>query len=275
MAADEVGKVSLGLELDSGDGKAIEQQIASVGKRSGSAFAGAISGALKSAMNGFRAAAKPIKLPQVEIEPAKVDIDADAVKGQITQLEQVLDNVNAKIDVQQRKLAGLKDAYENTFNDDRKAKLQSQIVNTEGALLRLTKQSDTTVAKIWQLEDSLKGAGSAATQASPSVAKVGTASAAASKPTTKLTGDLNKATKAATSTSKSFAAAGKSSGKMGNQFTQAFGRIAKSCTKPFAASRTTWAAVCGQISSMLLASMQLKLTLLRHFNRFFQRSCLP
>ncbi|MDR9852891.1 phage tail tape measure protein [Paenibacillus sp. VCA1] len=61
--------------------------------------------------------------------------------------------VNAKIEVQKKKLAALKDEYNNTFNDARKSKLQEQIVNTEASILRLTQTSDATVKKIWALED--------------------------------------------------------------------------------------------------------------------------
>ncbi|MFF2890742.1 phage tail tape measure protein, partial [Paenibacillus sp. NPDC057967] len=77
---------------------------------------------------------------------------------QIGRLTGVLDNVNARIDIQRKKLSELKQSYDTTFNDSKKSKLQEQIVNTEATLLRLTKTSDDTSAKIWELEDSLKDA---------------------------------------------------------------------------------------------------------------------
>lgn len=81
-------------------------------------------------------------------------------KDQISRLTSVLDNVNAKIEIQQKKLTELKQSYENTFNDARKSKLQEQILNTEAALLKLTQSSDQTAQKIWELEDQAQKAGS-------------------------------------------------------------------------------------------------------------------
>lgn len=85
-------------------------------------------------------------------------------KDQINRLTSVLENVNAKIEIQQRKLAELKQSYEATFDEARKSKLQEQIVNTEGVLIRLTQTSDQTARKIWALEDSLNQAGAGGQQ---------------------------------------------------------------------------------------------------------------
>ncbi|MBO2942813.1 hypothetical protein JJQ72_02285 [Paenibacillus sp. F411] len=76
-----------------------------------------------------------------------------ASKDKIARLTSVLDNVNAKIEVQRKKLSELKQSYENTFNEQRRNKLQEQILNTEATLLRLTQTSDQTSKKIWDLED--------------------------------------------------------------------------------------------------------------------------
>ncbi|GGH17347.1 hypothetical protein [Paenibacillus segetis] len=76
-------------------------------------------------------------------------------KEQITRLTAVLDNVNARIELQRQKLAMLKESYNNTFNAAAKSKLQEQILKTEGTLLQLTQTSDNTAKKIWTLEDSL------------------------------------------------------------------------------------------------------------------------
>src|SRR5690606_38502249 len=73
----------------------------------------------------------------------------------------VLDNLNAKLEIQNRKLADLKQQYAETFNDAQKNKLLEQIVNTEGTILRLTKRSDDAAQKIWRLEDSINSAGQA------------------------------------------------------------------------------------------------------------------
>ncbi|MGG3278790.1 hypothetical protein [Paenibacillus solani] len=82
-----------------------------------------------------------------------------ASKDKIAQLTSVLDNVNAKIELQRKKLSDLKESYDNTFNDARKSKLQEQILNTEAALLKLTQSSDQTAQKIWELEDQAQRAG--------------------------------------------------------------------------------------------------------------------
>ncbi|GIQ63719.1 hypothetical protein PACILC2_22870 [Paenibacillus cisolokensis] len=79
-------------------------------------------------------------------------------QAQIGRLVTVLDNLNARIEAQRKKLAELKRSYESAFDDTRKSRLQEQIVNTEASLLRLTKASDDTAKKIWELEDSLDGA---------------------------------------------------------------------------------------------------------------------
>lgn len=82
-----------------------------------------------------------------------------ASKDKIGRLTSVLDNVNAKIELQRKKLSDLKESYDNTFNDQKKSKLQEQILNTEAALLKLTQSSDQTAQKIWELEDQAQKAG--------------------------------------------------------------------------------------------------------------------
>ncbi|MHA7962882.1 phage tail tape measure protein [Paenibacillus sp. CAU 1782] len=98
---------------------------------------------------------------------------------QIGRLTSVLDNTNAKIDVQRKRLADLKRSYDETFNDKDRGKLQAQIIQTEGALLSLEKTSDATAQKIWELEDSLESAGDSAemmsNKTSASLTKVGVA----------------------------------------------------------------------------------------------------
>lgn len=100
-------------------------------------------------------------------------------QAQIGRLTSVLDNTNAKIDIQRKRLTDLKRSYDETFNDKDRGKLQSQIVQTEGALLSLEKTSDATAKKIWELEDSLEDAGNSAENMSnktnASLTKVGVA----------------------------------------------------------------------------------------------------
>ncbi|CAH8772227.1 phage tail protein [Paenibacillus dendritiformis] len=168
------------------------------------------------------------KMTQKTAAPkVKPVIDTDAIKAQISDLSAVLDNTNAKIEVQQRKLADLNEAYNNTFSDSRKNKLQEKIINTEGTLLRLTQTSDRTAQKIWELEDRLKGAGGAAAQAEKPVEKLGSKLIQANKPLKPMRSNLDKAAKAAAGAGTSFNTASRNAGKMGNQFTAAFSRILK------------------------------------------------
>lgn len=210
--SDEVGRVSLGLELDE---KPIGKQISNIA----GSLAATMRGSIGSVFKGLKSAgAGTIAAPEV---------DTGAIKAKIGDLSAVLDNVNAKIDVQQRKLAELNEAYENAFSDKRKSKLQEKIINTEGTLLRLTQTSDKTAQKIWELEDRLKGAGEAAAQAEKPTQKLGSKLIQANKPLKPLKTNLDKAAKAATGAGGAFGAAGARAGKMGNSFTQAFSRIMK------------------------------------------------
>ncbi|MFD3272681.1 hypothetical protein ACE3MS_21530 [Paenibacillus dendritiformis] len=210
--SDEVGRVSLGLELDE---KPIGKQISNIA----GSLAATMRGSIGSVFKGLKSAgAGTIAAPEV---------DTGAIKAKIGDLSAVLDNVNAKIDVQQRKLAELNEAYENAFSDKRKSKLQEKIINTEGTLLRLTQTSDKTAQKIWELEDRLKGAGGAAAQAEKPVEKLGSKLIQANKPLKPMRSNLDKAAKAAAGAGTSFNTASRNAGKMGNQFTAAFSRILK------------------------------------------------
>ncbi|WP_339271746.1 hypothetical protein NYE54_09310 [Paenibacillus sp. FSL K6-1330] len=99
-----------------------------------------------------------------------------ASKDKIAQLTSVLDNVNAKIEIQRKKLSELKQSYENAFNDQKKSKLQEQILNTEAALMRLTQTSDQTAQKIWELEDKAQKAGSGFKALNNSLKEIGLSS---------------------------------------------------------------------------------------------------
>lgn len=77
-------------------------------------------------------------------------------RDKIGHLTQTLDNVNARIEIQQQKLERLKKAYDATFNEDRRSRLQEQILKTESSLQKLMQTSDRTAREIWKLEDSLK-----------------------------------------------------------------------------------------------------------------------
>lgn len=102
-------------------------------------------------------------------------------KDQISRLTSTLDNVNAKIEIQRKKLTELKQAYDNTFDNAKKSKLQEQIVNTEAVLIRLTNTSDVTAKKIWDLEDAAKQAGGELDQLNNALKEIGLSSDQISK----------------------------------------------------------------------------------------------
>src|SRR5690625_3033123 len=114
--SDKVGKVSLGLELDQGG---IGKQISAIAGRTSARFGQAMKSSIQNVMKGVKASAKSIPVP---------DVDTTKAKAEIEQLTAVLDNTNAKLDVQHQKLARLKESYNNTFSEPRKNKLQEQII---------------------------------------------------------------------------------------------------------------------------------------------------
>jgi len=81
-----------------------------------------------------------------------------ATRERINILTQTLENVNARIEIQRKKLEELRKSYDATFNESRRTKLQEQILRTEAALIKLIQTSDRTAKEIWELEDSLSAA---------------------------------------------------------------------------------------------------------------------
>lgn len=198
----EVGKVSLGIEL----GGNVERQIEGAAANLGKSFSAALKSSFQGVMKGFQAASKTTPAPAPKIDVAKA-------QAEIEQLTAFLDNVNARLDFQRRKLTELKERYDNTFNEARKSRIQAQILNTEAAVLRLEKQSDATAAKIWRLEDSIAQAGQATKQMKP--------------PLVDMDKKMKAVAKSSTNLGRALKATGKSANSMGNQFTAAFKRIAK------------------------------------------------
>lgn len=211
---------------------------------------------------GNAASSSPAPPPKATTKSSKAPLDAESTKAEIERLTQVMDNTNAKIELQQQKLANLKESYENTFNEAQKFKIQEKILNTEAGILRLTKSSDDTAQKIWQLDDALQQAANTAQQSANATQQVTNANQQATKSTQQMTnaaqqssqasnnaanstnrfsqatnntnqplkaarGNLNAVSKAAKETSNSFGQAAKSAGNMGNSFTRAFSRVFK------------------------------------------------
>lgn len=80
--------------------------------------------------------------------PPKVD-----KQPEIAELTELLDNLNARLKLQSAQLAELERSYKTAFNEKRKMHLLNKMLSTEAAILRLTKQSNKTSAKIWKLDD--------------------------------------------------------------------------------------------------------------------------
>lgn len=90
------------------------------------------------------------------------NINLEVLKSQIDNMAQGLDITNAKIDQQKEKLASLKESYEMAFNEERKNKLQEQILKTEEAINKLTAQSDKAGFKLADLDEQFERMSSAA-----------------------------------------------------------------------------------------------------------------
>lgn len=121
---------------------------------------------------------KDIRIPAPKIEPSKsnvnipkaADIKSDAktrgppsvdlskLTAEISNTEKTLDNINARIEQQQEKLALLKDSYNNTFNTSRKNKVQEQMLKTEATINKLIDQSDKLGFKLSDLDSKLAAA---------------------------------------------------------------------------------------------------------------------
>lgn len=82
--------------------------------------------------------------PPIGVKIPKIDLSSndEYIKSQIDNLSNSLDITNAKIEAQQAKLAGLRESYSNTFSQDRKNKIEEQILKTEAAINKLISQSD-------------------------------------------------------------------------------------------------------------------------------------
>ncbi|BFH60751.1 hypothetical protein [Paenibacillus azoreducens] len=147
--------------------------------------------------------------------------DADAAAAEVEHLTKVLDNTNAKLELQHKKLADLKESYENTFNDAKKSKIQEKILNTESAILRLTKQSDDTAAKIWKLQDAIDQAATSAKQAAQASTQVTTATQQMGQAASKAAASNQQVAHTASQAAAASQQAGKAAGQAGQSTGQA------------------------------------------------------
>lgn len=85
--------------------------------------------------------------------PPKSNIgDLESIKSKIENLSSSLEITNRSIEQQQENLSGLKAAYNSTFNQARKNKLQEQILKTEAVINKLIAKSDATGFKLSDLD---------------------------------------------------------------------------------------------------------------------------
>lgn len=82
---------------------------------------------------------QPRAPPVVKVKaPAiKIDYTKDMLEAQMEQIDQVTMNIGKQIDLQEAKLEQLKDAYERTFDESKKNRIQEQIIKTEGSIISL------------------------------------------------------------------------------------------------------------------------------------------
>ena len=178
---------------------------------------------IKKGVSEALASAKNIKMPtpnfqrSVESMPAPVSVgqpaqvrgpplDTEQSRVALQSLEATLENTNAKIEQQQAKLRGLKEALDNCFNTERKNKIQEQILKTEESIISLTAKSDKLGFKLADLDNApLNNLGNGGAN---NINRVGKSAQRATKNINKATGSVKKLSSAAKSTNnplKSFA----------------------------------------------------------------------
>lgn len=79
-------------------------------------------------------------------------IDTESIKSEIENLESTLETTNNMIDQQKEKLNQLREAYSSCFNQNRKNKIQEQILKTESAINKLISKSDKLGFKLADLD---------------------------------------------------------------------------------------------------------------------------
>ena len=256
--ADEVGKVSLGLELDqSGFGK----QISSVAKGMGETFTKTFRSSFRGLMKGFRATSPQINAEDTQAEIERLSASLENTNEKIRTQEAIIANLKAEYanfgETSKRQLEGLNAQYEATVaraealraklkdlkqsleaavTPERENKLREEIAKTESSIARLGSQADNLLLKIEKLESDT-GRSALQKKILDAEAQLLKLNQQAEKTTNKINElrdstnktdkTLQKTNKTLGITGKAFAAAAKGANNMGNQFTAAFKRIAK------------------------------------------------
>ncbi|WP_338630677.1 hypothetical protein [Clostridium baratii] len=101
--------------------------------------------------------------------PKGASINLESVRAQIENLTSSLDLINRRIEQQQEKLSGLRQAYNSTFNQAKKNKIEEQILKTEMAINKLVAQSDKAGFKLADLDAEFERLSSAAKKSTSNV----------------------------------------------------------------------------------------------------------
>ena len=155
----------------------------------------------------------------------------EAVKAQIDNLSRSLDITNAQIEAQQTKLAGLKESYANTFNQERKGKLQEQILKTEEAINKLIAKSDKAGFKLADLDKQFESLNNSAKSATAGVNAVSSSIGKVSETAGKASSNVKKASASARETGRHMDLLGHTARNTGNSFNHMGNVISRSFSK--------------------------------------------
>lgn len=296
--ADSVGKISLDIDISS----ALDREIRSKSDEIGKSMTDALRKSFSSSTQKFKKTLQSmfsfpkrqfdqqvksaqkslqdnLKMPKDAFQMPKQTFNASPFFDASDQLSQTLNNVNQQIEIQQQKLAQLKQeyneglsdsvkhqieqqsaimqasehriealraklnelqhSYEVTVNPERKNKLVGEIAKTEAQMTTLIARSDKALHKIIQLEESMGREGKNALR--EKIVKTEASLLNLSKRAERIQRDMhgtdksfNQVASSATKTEKpvnrlglAFFGAGRRANTMGNQFVNAFKRIAK------------------------------------------------
>ena len=211
--------------------------------------------AAKNALSGAFATAKNIKLPRVQFPKSNMSIPKQAetgssvqprappvpkintgvnlevVRAQIDNLTKGLDITNSKIEQQQGKLTGLKESYANAFNQDRKNKLQEEILKTESAINKLMGASDKTGFKLSDLDKQFEMLSNSAKNATAGVSSVTNNIGKISGSTSKVSASLKRASSSAQETGRHTGMLGRTADSTGNKFSHMGSSISRSFSR--------------------------------------------
>lgn len=83
-----------------------------------------------------------VKVPGIKMPKLKLDFNSDIVKSQMESIEKEMDNLEAKISLQNQALKKLKAQYNNTFNDTKKTKIQEEMLKTQKSIIDMGTKMD-------------------------------------------------------------------------------------------------------------------------------------